>query len=165
MENKETIKITNIGVPALYKSNFLVNEFWLPAKQDFDCYVCLVQALDVIRNYFNMKWFVTSTYRPADPLSMPDAHRKQPPAIDSVCCDRMQWPVICGKIRNELKNWEHSKLIHDIVATGCNVIIIENNCLHIQHRDTNLHYPVEFATGVYFGEWSPPNTNTAYSHS
>ena len=162
-----TIKITNINTAALVDVNFTLAEFWLPAKKDFILYSCLVLALQTIRDYFKVAWLVTSTYRPNDPLWMPEAHRVQPPAVDSVPLDINIRVEILEKIRNELKRWENSELIKNVLATGCNVIIIENTCLHIHRRNYSLDYPKDYPNGIYLGEWGLKDGNQfniAYSH-
>lgn len=172
----DTIHIINSPLPVLYGVNFSKKEFWSPPKPptrlDFDLYSCIPLALQVFRDYFSklygkeIKWLVTSCYRPNDPLTMPDAHRICPPACDSVPLDRILWQEIQNKIRNELKRWENSDLIKSVLVTGCNVIIIEPTCLHIHQRNHNLDYPKGYVTGIYLGEWSRKNgkgINISYS--
>lgn len=187
----ETIKVCNEAPPALYGLNFSLKEFWLPfyngylykngnppSIAEYNLYKCLPLALQVFRDYFSklygseIKWTVTSAYRPWDDLSLPEAHRVIPPAVDSKSSDLTLWnDEICSKIRNECKRWEQSELITNVLATGCNVIIIEFGCLHLHWRNkSSNHFPdnVKYPFGIYIGEWGMKNEkqfNIGYSYN
>ena len=143
--------------------HFKMNEYW--KGTDFEIDECIPNAIEVLRTYFGIPFTITSTYRPNDPLTMPEAHRVQPPAVDVVTSDRMLWANIRDMIRKELREWQTSKLVHDMLDTGTNVILIENNCLHLHRREKKLHQTRQFG-GIYLGEWKPDGgmgINTAYS--
>ena len=58
-----------------------------------------------------------------------------------------------------------SKLVHGIIATGTNIMIIENVCLHLHYRKNKIHQTRQYG-GIYIGEWKPDGKagiNTAYS--
>ena len=144
-------------------NDFQYKEYW--KGRDFELYECLPKAIQFIREYYGIPFTITSTYRPNDALTMPEAHRIQPPAIDCVTTDRSKWNDIRNDIRNEFKEWMTSKLVQGIIATGTNVMIIENVCLHLHYREKNTHMTRQYGK-IYIGEWSPngnKGTNTAYS--
>lgn len=144
-------------------NDFQYKEYW--KGRDFEIYACIPKAIQILRDYYGLKISISSSYRPNDPVYMPDAHRKTPPAIDCVTTDRAKWAEIRDKIREEFKNWMTSKLVKDIINTGTNVMIIENTCLHLHHRKVNLHQTNQYG-GIYIGEWKPDGkagVNTAYS--
>ena len=142
--------------------NFSPAEFFNPVKTpvglEFELYTCLLDAMQVLRDWFTdffgreFKWLITSVFRPNDPLTLPPAHRVEPPAVDSVCEETDKWEEVLNMIREELKHWQTSDLVKKIVDTGTNVIIIENGCLHCHHRTDNLHHTLELGD-VYIGEW------------
>lgn len=166
-----TIKVTNTPTPIMSGLNFLTSEFWTPAGQDFYVHQCIPLALQVFRDYFSKlfppicKWHIMSTYRPWDPSWLPAAHRESPAAVDSVSLNYLLWDEIRSKIRNELKMWETSELVKNVLTTGTNVVIIENGCLHLHYRTTNLHTTKDYGK-IYLGEWGMKNGkqyNVAYS--
>ena len=144
-------------------NDFQYKEYW--KGTDFELYECLPKAIQFIREYYGIPFTITSTYRPNDALTLPEAHRIQPPAIDCVTTDRNKWNEIKTDIRNEFKEWMTSKLVHGIIATGTNIMIIENVCLHLHYRINKTHMTRQYGK-IYIGEWSPngnKGTNTAYS--
>ena len=118
-------------------NDFKYSDFW--KGTDFELYECLPKAIQFIREYYGIPFTITSTYRPNDALTLPEAHRIQPPAIDCVTTDRSKWNDIRNDIRNEFKEWMTSKLVHGIIATGTNIMIIENVCLHLHYRKNKIH--------------------------
>ena len=162
----DVIRIINSQEQIVQDSNFKFVEFWKPTVtplcQDFDSYSCIITSLDAIRDHFNTPWEITSCWRPNDPIGGPDAHKICPPAIDSICCDRTKWSVVCEKIREELKNWQSSDLVKSILLSGTNVVLIEPYCLHLHYRTEYLNTTKEFGS-IYLGEWSLPNNNIPYS--
>ena len=144
-------------------NDFQYKEYW--KGTDFELYECLPKAIQFIREYYGIPFTITSTYRPNDALTLPEAHRIQPPAVDIVTTDRSKWNNIRNDIRNEFKEWMTSKLVHGIIATGTNIMIIENVCLHLHYRINKTHMTRQYGK-IYIGEWSPngnKGTNTAYS--
>lgn len=157
----EIVKISNRNDNLT--SNFKYSEFW--KGTDFELYACLPKAIQFIREYYGIPFTITSTYRPNDALTLPEAHRIQPPAIDVVTTDRTKWAEIRTDIRNEFKEWMTSKLVHGIIATGTNIMIIENVCLHLHYRINKTHMTRQYGK-IYIGEWSPNSNsgnNIAYS--
>ena len=70
-----------------------------------------------------------------------------------------------GTRRRWIRWRSSSGLEEDIINTGANVLIIENTCLHLNHRKVNLHQTNQYG-GIYIGEWKPDGkagVNTAYS--
>jgi hypothetical protein len=176
----ETIKVINSKEPILFGLNFMCVEFFSPPIQppnkEFQMYTCLPKALQILRNWFSKKygcpipWEVTSTLRIHDPIDGPPAHRLEPPAVDSICYDQLLWPEIENMIRTEMKVWETSELMQNILATGTNVIIIENGCLHMHWRADHNHHPddTKYTSGLYIGEWGIKDGqqfDVAYSHN
>ena len=168
--NMDVIHITDSNEQVLYGLNFTNREFWhpiiAPADKDFNLFVCIPLALQVIRDFFTKQYgreiaiLITSTYRPFDPITMPPAHKVPPPAVDSVALDETLREEIINKIRLEFKRWEQSELVAGILKTGCNVMIIENTCLHLHYRENNLNYHPEYTPQhFYIGEWQPSKTN------
>jgi hypothetical protein len=123
---------------------------------------CLADAVQVFRDHFTMGWEITSVIRPNDADWSP---HKTGQAVDSVCSDRSQWNEILGRIRDEFKAWQTSELVKKVVETGVNILLIENGCLHLSVRDSNLN--ITSIGKVYIGEWdadgTPYGKNTAYS--
>ena len=157
----EVVKISN--KKDNLTNDFKYSDFW--KGTDFELYECLPKAIQFIREYYGIPFTITSTYRPNDALTLPEAHRIQPPAIDCVTTDRSKWNDIRNDIRNEFKEWMTSKLVHGIIATGTNIMIIENVCLHLHYRKNKIHQTRQYG-GIYIGEWKPDGKagiNTAYS--
>jgi len=165
LKHKKKMKITNSNEPA--SKNFLISEYWCPTvtpeKIDFDMPDCLAAAVQVFRDFFNVPWQITSVIRPNDASWSPHVNGQ---AVDSVSADTSLWGEILIKIRTEFQNWKTSQLVKDVVATGCNVLLIENGCLHLSVRTTNLNSTAELGN-IYVGEWvndgSVYGLNTAYS--
>ena len=157
----EVVKITN--KEDNLTTNFKYSKFW--KGTDFELYECLPKAIQFIREYYGIPFTITSTYRPNDALTLPEAHRKQPPAVDIVTTDRNKWNEIKTDIRKEFKEWMTSKLVHGIISTGTNIMIIENVCLHLHYRTEKTHMTRQYGK-IYIGEWSPngnTGNNIAYS--
>ena len=138
--------------------NFSPFEFWQPTINpvciDFDMPKCLLDAVQVVRTYFNQQWQITSVLRPLDPLWSPHINGT---AVDSICEEVINWAELLTQLRNEFKNWQKSELVDQIVKTGCNVLLIENGCMHLSVRDFSLN---DTTLGkIYIGEWEPEMNN------
>jgi len=169
--NMQTIKITDNINPILYGQNFAVKEFWQPIEKDFEIYVCLPKALQVLRDWaskqfgFEVPLRVTSTWRPNDSVNGPSAHRICPPAVDHCTLDEKLWYSYRAKIIKEMKTWQTSKLMEELLQTGTNVILFEMGCIHMHYRTDNLHITKKFGK-IYLGEWGVKDGeqfNVAYS--
>ena len=162
-----TIKIVNSDEQLT--PNIKMVEWWSPSvtptKIDFDCPACLPPAVQCFRDFFEMAWLITSTIRLNDADWSP---HKNGTAVDSVCADTTQWSEILTKIRTEFQSWKTSKLVKSVIDTGCNVLLIENGCLHLSVRDFSLHTTQELGQ-CYIGEWAADGTelgkNIAYSYN
>ena len=102
----EVVKISN--KKDNLTNDFKYSDFW--KGNDFELFSCLPKAIQFIREYYSIPFTITSTYRPNDALTMPEAHRIQPPTIDCVTTDRSKWNDIRNDIRNEFKEWMRKHL-------------------------------------------------------
>lgn len=175
----DTVKITNLNEPIFPDYNFLVSEFWLPIKEDFDLYKCIPKALQILRDWasdqfgFDFPLEITSTWRPLDKIDGPPAHRLTPPAVDHICSKTTYWEQYRDKIRNEMKNRRTSVLIQSILDTGLNVILFEPSCIHLHWRDgknasmgfNNHPDDSKWPFGIYLGEWEPNGTPEGHNET
>jgi hypothetical protein len=175
------IDITDSNELILPEGNFRYREFYrtrFGCYGTFKMYYCFVKCLQVFRDHYSAKYKtqcppggvpieVTSVYRPYDQDWSP---HKTGDAVDSIAL--VLFAEIMQDFEEELKNWRQSQLIKDMLATGANVFIIENGCLHISYRTYNLNYHEDFAPkAFYLGRWDNPDVkmyphgiNTCYNY-
>ena len=170
----ELIKIVNSNDAVLPGLNFTMREFYSPRYpkppigHEFNLPKCLPLALQVIRDHYrekykNLTWIVTCTLRHGN-----DDFSSHKNCVDSIPGSNVV--EVMADIQKNFISWENSELVHKILTTGTNVMIIENGCLHLGWRTNKLDhhkgYPIE---DFYIGFWQPSKvniygTNISYSH-
>ena len=135
----EYIDITNSNTQLT--PNFKMNEFWhtkFPRDIDFSIPKCLVDAQQILRNFYGCGVLITSCIRKNDSFGF---HRylNGTGAIDSI--PLVDTVANIDKFRVECLNYQShvgSKLIEDLRAVGVQGFLMEGgNCIHLDFRKDN----------------------------
>ena len=162
----ETIHIIDSKEPITKGYSFTFHEFFKPTYGggiEFDIPVPLVDAMQWLRNYFNMKWLITSTIRPNDKFGFHVTGY----AIDSIPLELNKRLDVLNQYKQECLQYQEtgkSELIENLREKGVNGFMIEGqNCIHLDVRDENNPHLV--ASKDKYGKyivcfWSPSSTST-----
>jgi hypothetical protein len=124
-----TIKIINLKEEIKPGYNFKISEFYFGLE--FDIPECLVDAMQILRNWFNVEWKITSTIRKTDTFGF----HKTGNAIDSI--PENKDISIINEFSKQCHNYQQNKentLIEELRKVGINGFGIENNCIHLDFR-------------------------------
>jgi hypothetical protein len=132
----KTINIINSNEKVLPSGHFTFSEFRNPkfgGGFDFQIPKPLVLAMEVLREFFDQPWSITSTIRPGDKFG----YHIYGQAIDSVPFNRSKWVEVNKTFQTECLNYQKtklSKLIQGLRNVGITGLGIEKGCIHIDTR-------------------------------
>lgn len=142
----QKIRIKNSNV--FIKPDFRMSEFWnvkYGGKQDFDIPKCLVDGVQILRDFYGSKIKITSTIRPG---------AKQGYHVDGSAIDCIPLQDSIERFRQEAYNFKDSELIKKLRAVGVEGFGIESGCIHLDYRKgINCNRSDEFGRFIVF-EWS-----------
>lgn len=107
---------------------------------------CLVEGLEVVRDFFGAPIIVTSCIRPSDPDWSP---HKFGYAVDFITS--INWSTYQSLIDSHFKEGTNSKLVLSLLELGVNCMIVEGPCVHLEYREINLNFHED--GDYYIGKW------------
>lgn len=130
-------------------ANFTMTEFWAVrygGHVDFDCPKCLIDAVQILRDWYGSPILITSTIR---------NYQKQGYHTNGNAIDCIPLKDSIDRFRKESYNHKSSDLIKKLRAAGVEGFGIESGCIHLDYRGgKNCASVDEFGRYIVF-EWSP----------
>lgn len=141
----QKVRITNSKEPLTVI--FTMAEFWnvrYGGHVDFDCPKCLIDAVQILRDWYGSAILITSTIRP---------YAKQGYHTDGNAIDCIPLKDSIDKFRTEAYKHKKSELIKKLRSVGVEGFGIESGCIHLDYRKgVNCASMDEFGKYIVF-EW------------
>ena len=129
-------------------ANFTMSEFWAVrygGHVDFDIPKCLIDAVQILRDWYGSPILITSTIR---------NYQKQGYHTNGNAMDCIPLKSDIELFRKEAYNHKKSELIKQLRAVGVEGFGIESGCIHLDYRGgKNCAYSDNFGRYIIF-EWS-----------
>ena len=164
------LKITNNNDVIKEGYHFTIEEFWktkFGGCLDFEIPECLVDAAEILREFYGGPVMITSDYRPNDKFGF---HRylNNTGAVDYLPLTDTINNI--DKFKNECLNYQNgtgSDLIHNLRSCGVKGFGIEShNCIHLDYRpDINCCDKDEYGMYMVFSweaDGTPDGKSTVY---